>query len=91
MILCKVSFDVDDVLGVLSLDSKFNAKKVMCGLMYRRGSPDDGNVVLCIMGLMVQYGVSIGLDMAYLRFGVDMAYPYLQFQVNLVLVIKTKP
>ncbi|GJS32517.1 retrotransposon ORF1 [Tanacetum coccineum] len=43
----KVSFDDDDVLRVLSLDSRFNAKKVMCGLMYRRGSSDDGNVVLC--------------------------------------------
>ncbi|GJS90552.1 putative ribonuclease H-like domain-containing protein [Tanacetum coccineum] len=41
-------FDVDDVLGVLSLDSRFNAKKVMCGLMYGRGSPNDENVVLCI-------------------------------------------
>ncbi|GKB37413.1 hypothetical protein Tco_0882355 [Tanacetum coccineum] len=41
-------FDDDDILGVLSLDSRFNAKKVICGLMYRRGSPDDGNVVLCV-------------------------------------------
>ncbi|GKC08292.1 hypothetical protein Tco_0999902, partial [Tanacetum coccineum] len=39
-------FDVDDVL---SLDSRFNAKKVMCGLMYRRRSPNDENVVLCVL------------------------------------------
>ncbi|GKC03011.1 hypothetical protein Tco_0994621 [Tanacetum coccineum] len=44
----KACEDDDDVLDKLSLDSRYNAKKVMCGLMYRCGSSDDGNVVLCV-------------------------------------------
>ncbi|GJW01998.1 hypothetical protein Tco_1560854 [Tanacetum coccineum] len=40
--------DDDDVLDVPSLYSRYNTKKVMCGLMYRCGSSDDGNVVLCV-------------------------------------------
>nr|GEV36396.1 hypothetical protein [Tanacetum cinerariifolium] len=39
----ELSEDDDDVLDKLSLDSRYNVKKVMCGLMYRYGSSDDGN------------------------------------------------
>ncbi|GJT50479.1 hypothetical protein Tco_0976636 [Tanacetum coccineum] len=44
----RIALDDDDVLDVPSLDSRYNAKKVMRGLMYRCGSSDDGNVVLCV-------------------------------------------
>nr|GEY66123.1 hypothetical protein [Tanacetum cinerariifolium] len=33
--------DDDGVLDVFSLDSRFNVKKVMCGLRYRCESSDD--------------------------------------------------
>ncbi|GJV00635.1 hypothetical protein Tco_1329905, partial [Tanacetum coccineum] len=40
--------DNDDVLDVPSMDLRYNTKKVMCGLMYRSGCSDDGNVILCV-------------------------------------------
>ncbi|GKE00214.1 hypothetical protein Tco_1388197 [Tanacetum coccineum] len=37
-----------DVLDVLSLELRYNARKVVCGLVYRHGSSNDGNVILCV-------------------------------------------
>ncbi|GKD25643.1 hypothetical protein Tco_1231857 [Tanacetum coccineum] len=56
------SEDDDGVLDKLSLELRFNVKKVMCGLMYGRGSPDDGNVVLCVCKYLSRIPSSINFE-----------------------------
>nr|GEV49571.1 hypothetical protein [Tanacetum cinerariifolium] len=70
----ELRFNDDVVLDVLSLDSRFNAKKVMCGLMHRRRSSDVGNVVLCVCNVVVDVELESSCTLS-VKYGLLMLLP----------------